>query len=475
MPVTLTGMASGLDTDSIIQQLMQVEQTKVTAVQKRQIQVQQHKSDLDNVRSALNKIKTAAAALADATLWKATQTTTSSDTSKVDVAVTGGAGIGGHSVQISRLASSAQHGFTFTPNATAGTLTLYYGTGAGADTAPNNSKVTINVAANASAQDVATAINANEAAPVYAAVVKNNGVDTLVFSSRKTGEHSDFTVDTSGLAAGTQMAADTNYDRTGPNLNASIFMDGSSTELNPESNVVENAIPGVKLTLKGISSSPVSVVTTQPAVDTTAIAGKVKAVIDAYNSAVDSTRTQLTEKRDPKATTSAGLQQGQLFGDSQLNSMLSQLKNTLTQTLSGLGLTGLADLGIGIPKATGGAISDDAKDGKLEVDSDKLTAALTADYTKVRDLFSGKGTTKGLSSLISTFVDGQTSTKGIITGRMNTDDSTLKDFDNQITGLNKRMDDEQTRLKAQFAAMEAALNQSQTQQAWLTSQIASLP
>jgi flagellar hook-associated protein 2 len=33
----------------------------------------------------------------------------------------------------------------------------------------------------------------------------------------------------------------------------------------------------------------------------------------------------------------------------------------------------------------------------------------------------------------------------------------------------------QARLKAQFTAMETALNQSQTQQAWLTSQISSLP
>ena len=33
---------------------------------------------------------------------------------------------------------------------------------------------------------------------------------------------------------------------------------------------------------------------------------------------------------------------------------------------------------------------------------------------------------------------------------------------------------EQDRLKAQFAAMETALNNSQTQQAWLTSQISSL-
>ena len=65
--------------------------------------------------------------------------------------------------------------------------------------------------------------------------------------------------------------------------------------------------------------------------------------------------------------------------------------------------------------------------------------------------------------------------KGMLTTRMKTDDSTLKGFTDQIAKLNERMDAEQKRLKAQFAAMETALNNSQTQQAWLTSQIASLP
>ena len=37
MAITLSGMASGLDTDSIISQLMAIEQNKVTAVQKRQV------------------------------------------------------------------------------------------------------------------------------------------------------------------------------------------------------------------------------------------------------------------------------------------------------------------------------------------------------------------------------------------------------------------------------------------------------
>ena len=111
----------------------------------------------------------------------------------------GGAGIGGHSLQVNKLASSAQHGFAFTPNAAAGKITLFYGSD---PNAAGNSKLTIDVAANATATDVATAINANEGSPVYAAVIKDGADERLVFSARKTGASSDFTVDTSLLAGG---------------------------------------------------------------------------------------------------------------------------------------------------------------------------------------------------------------------------------------------------------------------------------
>src|SRR3954447_8583717 len=136
VPINLSGMASGLDTDSIIQQLMSIEQNKVTAVQMRQVSVTQHKTDRTAIQSKLNAVKSAAADLAAPALWKPAQTTASSDPTKVDVAVLGGAGIGGHSVQIDRLASSAQHGFSYTADAVnAGKLTFYYETGPGADTA----------------------------------------------------------------------------------------------------------------------------------------------------------------------------------------------------------------------------------------------------------------------------------------------------------------------------------------------------
>ena len=98
--------------------------------------------------------------------------------------------------------------------------------------------------------------------------------------------------------------------------------------------------------------------------------------------------------------------------------MLYQIKQQMTQTVSDLGLTSLADLGIALPKSTGGATTEDAKAGKFSFDSAKLTKALDTDWTKVRDLFAGKGTTKGVSRLITDYVSSQTGTSGALTGRM---------------------------------------------------------
>lgn len=471
MAITLTGLASGLDTESVVAQLMALEQNKITAVQRRQTAVTQHKADLTNIKAKLDAVKSAAADLASAATWKASQTSSSSDNTKVEATLLGGAGIGGHSLQVNKLASSAQHGYTFTPNAAAGKITLFYGSD---PNAADNSKLTIDVAANATATDIATAINANEGSPVYAAVVKDGADERLVFSARKTGASSDFTVDASQLAGG-QLTEVPAYSRTGTALNAEYVLDGELTPRTSESNIIENAVPGVRLTLKGITTSPVSVNTSQAAIDSEAITKKITALVDAYNAVVTMTRAEISEKRVPTATSNSDLQKGQLFGDSGMSSMLSSLKRTMTQTLSGLGLTGLADIGIGVPKATGAAATEDAKAGKLTIDSEKLKTMLAADYTKVRDLFAGKGTDKGLTAVISDFVSTQTGTNGMITSRVNTDDLKLKDFTKQIEKLNARMATEEKRLKAQFAAMETALNNSQAQQAWLTSQIATLP
>ena len=61
----------------------------------------------------------------------------------------------------------------------------------------------------------------------------------------------------------------------------------------------------------------------------------------------------------------------------------------MTEVLAGTGLDDLSDLGISVPKATGGAASDAARAGHLVIDDAKLNAALEGDWTQVKAFFAG--------------------------------------------------------------------------------------
>jgi flagellar hook-associated protein 2 len=460
----LSGLASGVDTSSIIDQLMQIERQKVTRINNHQTSVTAHQTALKAVTDKLNALSSAAAALNDPTTWKTAQTSTSSDTTKVAVAQLDGAGIGGHTVTVDRLASSAQHGFAYVPSGSAGTFTIASGSGS----------ATISVGANATAKDIATAINASTSAPVYAAVVKDDdGTDRIVMSSRKTGSGNDFTTDTTSLGSGSSLTEDTDYQRVGGTLDALYSVDGVAKPPS-QTNAIENAIPGLRITLTGVTTSPVTVTTSEAAINKGAIKSKVQAFVDAYNAVVDLTRTDISEKSVLNPATTADRQKGTLFGDLGLNGMLSSLKNTLTSSVANIGtLKSLSDIGISVPKSTG-VVTEDAKAGKLTFDATAFDGALDKDWTQVQTLFNGVGARKGFALLTTDFVKAQTGLKGVLTGRMSSDSTSLKDLANQVTATNLRLDQTEARLKAQFSAMETAMQNSQSQQSWLTGQIASL-
>src|SRR3954471_2362548 len=468
----LSGLASGVDTSSIIDQLMQIERQKVTRINNHQTSVTAHQTALKAVTDKLNALSAAGAALNDATTWKTAQTSTSSDTTKVAVAQLDGAGIGGHTVTVDRLPASAPHcvclpprgGAGQVPSGSAGTFTIASGSGS----------ATISVGANATAKDIATAINASTSAPVYAAVVKDDdGTDRIVMSSRKTGSGNDFTTDTTSLGSGSSLTEDTDYQRVGGTLDALYSVDGVAKPPS-QTNAIENAIPGLRITLTGVTTSPVTVTTSEAAINKGAIKSKVQAFVDAYNAVVDLTRTDISEKSVLNPATTADRQKGTLFGDLGLNGMLSSLKNTLTSSVANIGtLKSLSDIGISIPKSTG-VVTEDAKAGKLTFDATALDGALDKDWTQVRTLFTGVGPRKGFALLTTDFVKAQTGLKGVLTGRMNSDSTSLKDLANQVTATNLRLDQTEARLRSQFAAMETALQTSQSQQSWLAGQIASL-
>jgi flagellar hook-associated protein 2 len=468
--ISLSGMASGLDTNSMITQLMALEQAKLTKIEYRQDRASAKKDNLNDIATKLSALKTAADALKStaAGTWDQTQVVDSSDASKVTAAKIAGTGIGGHTIKVDRLASSAQLGYTMTGTTfAAGTLKVF----AGDDPSdPDAKSVSIDIKAGATLADVATSINAASKSPVSAAVITDaDGKPRLVLSSRTTGSAGDFTVDTSGLGAA-ELSADSTYTRTGTMLDAQYEVDGSAQVLSSSTNTIENAIPGVRLTLKGVSSTPVTITASAPDVDRDGVKTKIKAFVDAYNTMLTSIDSKVSDKPVVSPTSTADAQHGSLYGDSGLTSMASQMRQFVSQTLDGLsGVVDLADLGITVPKATGGSSTDDAKLGKLVIDDDKLTEALDTDWTKVSDFFTA------FSAKVDTFVRGYTGTgKGIIDGRLQSADADIKSYDNQLDTMNTRMNNEETRLRAQFAAMESALAKAQSQGSWLTSQINAL-
>ncbi len=452
--LALSGLASGVDTSSIVEQLIALDRQGTTRIQNRQYGVTGMQTALKDIASKLATLKSAATALTGDANWKPTQTVESSDT-RVAVSQTGGAGIGGHTVQVDRLASSMQRGFSYTAG-TAGTLTVT------SSSDPTNT-MQIAVSADSTLQQIADAINAKSTGPVVASVIKKGTPDErIVLSSRTTGSNSDFTV------TGGNLSADAAYTTADPTkLDALYSLDGV-TGLTSKTNVLEDAVPGLRITLKGVTMQPAAINVTEPALDREAVKKKITAFVDAYNAVVNTVRSDLTEKpvSTPTGSFDAGL--GQLYGDTGLQSMLSSLRRQMTNINAGAGVNDLADLGIGLPASAAGVVSEDAKAGRLTIDSTKLTAALESDWTQVKDFFSG------FSKQVTDFVDTQTGGNGVIDGRLKSADRNMKTLQDQLTQANERIDAKEKRLKAQFAAMETALQNSQTQQAWLTAQLAGL-
>jgi flagellar hook-associated protein 2 len=468
--LSLSGLASGVDTSSIVEQLMAIERQSLTKIGYRRAAVTGQQAALKEVASKLSALKDAALALNADSTWTQKQTVESSDPTRLGVTMLAGAGIGGQSISVDRLASSAQRRFTIATDASGKTtgaeqLTLYYGTDADA---AGNAKVTIDIADGSTKQQIADAINAKTGGPAVAAVVNGPDGEHLVMSARKTGEDSDFTVTTT--SGGTVVAEDAVFEANRPtgDLLQAAYRIGAGAQQKWHSNVIEHAIPGVRVTLKGVTTSPATVTVTEPALDRDAIKAKVKSFVDAYNAVIDTTRSKLTEQRTRNPTSDFQAARGQLYGDAGLTGMLSRLRQDMADVVTADGINDLSDLGITIPKATAGAVSADAKAGKLVLDEAKLTAALDQDFTAVKSFL---GT---FSKDVETFVKAQTGGSGILDDRIAGGDRTAKRVQDQIDRATERLDAREKRLKAQFTAMEIALQNSQTQGAWLSGQIAGL-
>src|SRR4051812_18384709 len=181
--LALGGLASGLDTSAIIQQLMAIESRGKTRLTNKQSQSQAREAGIKDVQAKLTALKTAADALSTASTWKSAQTAESSDAARVGATLLGGtAGAGGTTVSVTALAAAAQHAFEYDPAAGA-TITL------------PGAADPMTIAAGTSIQDVAAKINA-AGVNVSATVVHDDehNRDVLSLAAKMTGAASEFPI-----------------------------------------------------------------------------------------------------------------------------------------------------------------------------------------------------------------------------------------------------------------------------------------
>lgn len=441
--VSSPGIGSGLDVNSIVTQLVAAERA---APDKRLSDA----TDADNTKiSALGSLKAALASLQTAAKAMGStgnlgkSTATSSDTSTFTASTSGG-GSASYGVEVVSLATaskiaSGNYASASTEVGT-GSVTVSVGT----------SSFTVNLSASADKlSDLVSAINGSvDNKGVTASIVTDNNGSHLVLQSQKTGTANTVSLSSASTADGSSFIS-TSVVQTA--ANAQLKIDGSS--VTSSSNTVTDAINGITINLVKANPGVTNTLTIAP--NATAAASAVQDFVTAYNSAL-STIAGLT-KFD-----STGQANGALLGDSTAQNLMTQLRSIVGGAVTGSGTYNmLSQIGI-----------SSSKDGTLTLDTTVLNTALSTDIGSVQKMFS---TTGGIGTQMTSLLNATLTVGGSIDSKTQSLQADLKDIAKQKAALDTRMSAEQTRLLAQYSALDTLVATLKSTQDYLTQQLANLP
>ena len=441
--IQLSGLASGLDTASIIDSLMAVERQPRTRIEMRQASEQARRDGLNQVTTQLKTLQDAATALRSAGTWADTQTATSSDTTKLAVTRTGGAGPGGYDIAVSRLASSTQRTYAYAPPAAGTNLTFTVKDAQGADV-----PTTIPIAAGASLDDAVSAINTTAGSPVYAVNVSGK----LVLASRATGENARFTMADSAGGTLTQQS-----ERLGQK--ALITRRRRRLRLRDEHR--HRRDPGRLADAQGRHRlRPGRRRRSRPRPERALGQGQGVHGRLQHGRRLDPRQGQREAGR-AAATTAAQAKTGALYGDAGLNGILRQLRQAVSDPVAGnaTALNEMAELGV----STGaGVVGDQRRLGRRQAQLRPREAhrALAADPLAVRKLLGGITGTDGFAQRIQGILDPSSGTAGVLSQRISSEDSTLSGIANDLIAFDTRMTQKQDALNKQWSALETALQKA---------------
>ncbi len=446
--ITSLGVGSGLDLESILESL---EESKTASlldpITAQEESVEAEISAYGTLTSALDKLQTAAAALADSSLYEAL--TTSISGSGVSATTSSDAVAGSYSIEVTQLAqaqSLATTGISDTSSTLGtGTLTLQVGSSDAVSITLDSSNNTLS--------GLRDAINAADAG--VTATLVNDGSDTpyrLVLTSNSTGTQSEISVsyssdDNSDLAT----SLFNGMTETVEAKDAQLTINGIS--ITSQSNTVSGALQGVTLNLSAVGSSQTLTITR----DTDKIIDAINDFVDAYNSFASTVDTLTAYDADSGSA-------GELLGDSTTRRISTELASDLYSQIGSGTFSYLSQLGIGLES-----------DGTLSIDDDKLESALNDNLDAVTEFFIGSDGKSGFINRMTEDLDNYLDEdSGLITAKTDSLESKLERLEERYDEKQTLIDTEMARWREQFTQLDTLISTLNSTADYLTTQFEAL-
>ncbi len=373
---SISGLASGIDSNSIVSQLMAVERIPIRTMQAQQGTFKQGIDAWASITTRVSALQDASKGLDKLSDFSSFVTAQSSSAAVTAVA-SGSAPVGSLSFTVDRLAS--QHQLFGADAFASGESTVGAGTvsltvdGTQHDVAANDA-TTVN--------DLAKAINDLDIGVNAAVITKSNGDVRLMLTSKDTGADAAFTVasTSAGINSFTEVS-------TAGDAEMTFGSGANSVTVNRSTNTVGDLIEGVTLSLTQATTSPVTITTSR---DTDAAVEAVQTFVTELNS----TLTQLSAASAYNVDTGGG----PLSGSRAVREIVDGIRRAVSQPIANLNGT------FGYASSVGLEIQSN---GSFVLNESKLRTALTEDYDAVADLFAASA--KATDTRVS-FLDAKSST-----------------------------------------------------------------
>jgi flagellar hook-associated protein 2 len=372
---------TGLDTDTIIQQLMAIERQPLQKLQSQKTLLAKRKSAWDTVNTRLGNVSSRLASLTRISTFEGKKVAVQ-NSAVVLASASSTANCGSYSLRVTSLArgqiaGSASFASHDSPLNISGALTL------------NGRAIEVNITDTLSS--IAAKINAADTGVEASVLQTEPSKYRLVLTSSETGTTNAMSfegdlsawqalgvIDGNGVLNEIQAASDAVFT-----LNGVQFV--------RHSNTVSDAAPGLTLDLAQAvdpqtGSGGVTTITVSP--DDDAVVECVKQFIVDYNTLIETIKSY--NSYDPNSGTA-----GTLFGDPLLRRLLVALREVIFKQVDGAfpGFGTLSSVGIST-----GAPGSYTKDGKIVLDEAKLREALATNRDAVMTLFGARAPNVALFS-----------------------------------------------------------------------------